>query len=85
MIQNEFRKAEVQLVTETLSEYESLAIELAKNPVKLKKIKDKLEKNRLITPLFNSSLFTKHIEQAYKNIYDRYQNDLPKEHIYIEQ
>ena len=74
-----------ELVTETLSEYESLAIELAKNPVKLKKIKDKLEKNRLITPLFNSSLFTKHIEQAYKNIYDRYQNDLPKEHIYIEQ
>jgi predicted O-linked N-acetylglucosamine transferase (SPINDLY family) len=73
-----------ELVTETQSEYESVAIELAKNPVKLKKIKDKLENNRLITPLFNSSLFTKHIELAYKNIYDRYQNDLPTEHIYID-
>jgi len=73
-----------ELVTETYSEYESVAIELAKTPVKLKKIKDKLEKNRLVSPLFNSSLFAKHIELAYKNIYNRYQTGLSPEHIYID-
>jgi protein O-GlcNAc transferase len=72
-----------ELVTETTNEYEALAIELATNSHKLKAIKDKLESNRLTTPLFDTVLFTKHIEAAYIEMYDRYQADLTPDHIYI--
>ena len=72
-----------ELVTATSVEYEELAIELARNPIKLKSIKDKLESNRLTTPLFNTALFTKHIEVAYTEMYERYQADLLPDHIYI--
>jgi len=72
-----------ELVTETQAEYEALAIELATNPIKLKSIKDKLENNRLTTPLFDTALFTKHIETAYSKMYEQYQDDLPSDHIYI--
>jgi predicted O-linked N-acetylglucosamine transferase (SPINDLY family) len=73
-----------ELITRTHAEYESKAIELARNPVKLKAIKEKLERNRLSTPLFDTPLFTKHIEAAYKKIFERYRSDLPPDHIYIE-
>jgi predicted O-linked N-acetylglucosamine transferase (SPINDLY family) len=69
-----------ELVTETQDQYEALAIDLAKTPDKLKNIKDKLERNRLTTPLFDTALFTKHIEAAYIQIYERYQADFYPEH-----
>jgi predicted O-linked N-acetylglucosamine transferase (SPINDLY family) len=72
-----------ELVAETTNEYEELAIELATNPAKLKAIKDKLASNRLTTPLFNTALFTKHIEAAYTEMYERHQADLLPDHIYI--
>jgi protein O-GlcNAc transferase len=73
-----------ELVTQTQADYEELAIELATSPTKLKAIKDKLERNRLTMPLFNTSLFTKHIESAYTKMYERYQEDLAPDHIYVE-
>jgi len=72
-----------ELVTETQSDFEALAIELASNQVKLKGIKEKLERNRLTTPLFDTASFTKNIEAAYTEMYERYQSDLPLEHIFI--
>ena len=57
-----------ELITDTQQEYEALAIELAKDSDKLKGIRDKLERNRLTTPLFDTALFTKHIEDVYKEI-----------------
>jgi predicted O-linked N-acetylglucosamine transferase (SPINDLY family) len=73
-----------ELITNSQEDYESLAIELATNPAKLKEIKTKLESNRLTTPLFDTPRFTKHLEDAYTKIYERYHADLPPEHIYIE-
>jgi predicted O-linked N-acetylglucosamine transferase (SPINDLY family) len=73
-----------ELITRSLQEYESLAIELATNPDKLAQIKTKLAENRLTTPLFDTPLFTKHIEAAYQTAYDRYQSGLPPDHIYVE-
>jgi protein O-GlcNAc transferase len=72
-----------ELVTETQADYEALAIDLAKTPDKLKNIQDKLVRNRLTTPLFDTKLFTKHIETAYIQIYERYQADLSPEHIEV--
>ena len=72
-----------ELITETQEEYESLAVKLATNPERLNKIKQKLDKNRLTTPLFDTPLFTKHMEDAYMQMYERYQADLRLEHIYV--
>ncbi len=58
-----------ELVTQTESEYEQLALELAQNPERLAALKAKLEDNRLTTPLFNTAQFTKHIEEAYQRVY----------------
>ena len=73
-----------ELITTTQEQYEARAIELATNPEKLKAIKYKLERNRLTTALFDTPRFTKHIEAAYKQMYERYQDGLPLNNIYIE-
>jgi len=72
-----------ELITSSQSEYEALAVELAKNPEKLNSIKIKLVTNRLTTPLFNTPLFTKNIETAYLKMYERYQAGLAADHIAI--
>ena len=72
-----------ELITKTEKEYEDLILELAKNPKKLKEIKNKLKKNRLKEPLFNSKLYTKKIESAYKKIYERYNSNLSLKNIEI--
>ena len=46
--------------------YESLILDLATNPNKLIKIKEKLNKNRLIEPLFNTGEYTKNLENGFK-------------------
>jgi predicted O-linked N-acetylglucosamine transferase (SPINDLY family) len=65
-----------ELVTSSQAEYESLAIELAKNPLKLESIKKRLALNRLTTPLFDTPLFTKNLEAAYIEMWQRNQADL---------
>ena len=72
-----------ELITSTPQAYEALAIELATNPEKLAAIRRKLANNRLATPLFDTQLFTRHIEAAYETMYQRYQTGLPPDHIVI--
>jgi protein O-GlcNAc transferase len=71
------------LVTATQHEYERLAIELAASPEKLATIKNRLSQNRLTEPLFNTQLFTRHIERAYEAMYERLQAGLPPENISV--
>ena len=72
-----------ELITTTQEQYESLAIELATNPEKIKIIKDKLVGNLATSALYNTPLFTKHLESAYLKMYDRYQQGLDPDHIYV--
>ena len=71
-----------ELITTSQADYETLAIDLATNPDKLNAIKDKLQRNRLTTLLFNTLRFTRNLETAFNTIYERYQADLPPEDIY---
>jgi predicted O-linked N-acetylglucosamine transferase (SPINDLY family) len=73
-----------ELITNSEEEYEALAIALATDPPRLKAIKQKLKKNCLSSPLFNSQLFTKNIEKAYIKMYERNQQNLPPDHITID-
>lgn len=72
-----------ELIATTQEQYEALAVELATNTGRLKDIRQKLENNRLTTPLFDTRMLTKHIEAAYTQMYERFQADLPPEHIYV--
>ena len=72
-----------ELVTTTLEAYEQMAIDLATDPEKLATIKQKLAENRLTTPLFDTKIFTTHIEKAYTAMYERYQAGLPPDHIVV--
>ncbi len=73
-----------ELITTTQEQYESLAIELATDPEKLKIIKGKLVDNLSEAPLYDTPLFTQRLESAYLTMYDRYQNGLDADHIYVE-
>jgi predicted O-linked N-acetylglucosamine transferase (SPINDLY family) len=74
-----------ELVTTSQAKYESLAIELAINPEKLKNIRNKLVSNLPTAPLFDTPLFTQHIESAYLTMYEKYQQGSEPDHIYVEQ
>jgi predicted O-linked N-acetylglucosamine transferase (SPINDLY family) len=74
-----------ELITTSQKEYESLAIELATDLEKLKIIKDKLLGNLSTAPLYDTPKFTKNLESAYSEMYDRYQKGLDPDHIYVEQ
>jgi predicted O-linked N-acetylglucosamine transferase (SPINDLY family) len=73
-----------ELIVSTEAEFEYLAIELAVDPSKLQALTQKLARNRLSAPLFNSQLFTNHIELAYMEMIGRYRSGLPPAHISIE-
>ena len=73
-----------ELVTTNSSAYEALAIELATHPDKLAAIKTKLLANLPAAPLYNTKLFTQHLESAYLKMYQRYHDGLEPEHIYVE-
>jgi len=73
-----------ELCTSTQAQYEQLAVGLATDPQRLVGIRERLAGNRLTSSLFDSRLFTGHIEAAYTSIYERYQADLPARHIRVE-
>ena len=58
------------MVTRTLDDYESLALKLAREPILLAEIRQRLEQNRLTYPLFNTDRFARHIEQAYVTMHE---------------
>ncbi len=72
-----------ELIAENAQEFESMAVELAMNSEKLGLIKAKLNQNRLTTPLFDTQLFTRNIEKAYRRMIDRHRSGLAPDHLYI--
>ncbi len=64
-----------ELIAQTLEEYESLAIDLVHNSGKLQMIRQKIMKNRLVEPLFDTPRFTKNLEKAYKEMWKIFMAD----------
>jgi protein O-GlcNAc transferase len=57
------------LITHSLEEYEALAVGLACNPVELQGIRQRIEKNHLVAPLFDTPRFARNLERAYKEMW----------------
>ena len=72
-----------ELIANSLEAYAALALELATNPSRLAQLKEKLKSNLPTAPLFDTPLFTRHIEAAYVEMHERYQDGLAPEHIYV--
>ena len=51
---------------------------------KIYEIKEKLQSNLTTAPLFDTPLFTKNIESAYTQMYERHHAGLKPDHIYVE-
>jgi len=62
-----------ELITNTLDDYEALALRLATHRPLLRETKDKLARNRLTAPLFDTDRFRRHIEAAYTTMRDIHQ------------
>lgn len=61
-----------QLITRSLSEYEDLASSLVTDGERLRQIRATLAQNRVATPLFDTSRYTKNLEAAYESLYERH-------------
>jgi predicted O-linked N-acetylglucosamine transferase (SPINDLY family) len=72
-----------ELIVSNIYDYESLAISLANNPVKLNEIRQKLLDSIKTSKLFDSKVFANNIELLYKEMYKRHQNELPVDNICI--
>jgi protein O-GlcNAc transferase len=66
-----------ELITHTEAEYEALAVDLASDPGRLRLIRKKLDGNRLTKPLFDTTLITRHLEDAFSAMIARYHAGLP--------
>jgi protein O-GlcNAc transferase len=62
-----------EMVAQSLDAYESVALNLARDPSALRALKAKLERNRKTYPLFDTVRFTRHLEAAYANMWERRQ------------
>jgi protein O-GlcNAc transferase len=72
-----------ELIAQTPEQFESMAIKLATEPAKLAAIRAKLAQNRATMPLFNTELYTRHLENAYLAMHQRHQSGLLPEPIYV--
>lgn len=72
-----------ELVASSQNEYESLAISFGLNPILLNTIKAKLIKNKDLTALFDTNGFTKNLEDAYVQVYDRWQSGIASEDVWV--
>jgi predicted O-linked N-acetylglucosamine transferase (SPINDLY family) len=68
-----------ETITTSLEEYESLALDLATHPDKLKALRQKLQANLPACALFDCKRFTRNIEKAYEMMFDRHQKGLKPE------
>ncbi len=66
-----------ELVTQSLAEYEQLALALARDPERLAGIRAKLLRNRGTEPLFDTARFTRDLESAYSSMWGRQHAGLP--------
>jgi predicted O-linked N-acetylglucosamine transferase (SPINDLY family) len=66
-----------ELIADTPAAYESLALQLAQDPLLLSQIKEKLARNRQTHALFDTARYTRNLEAAYTAMWRRHQNGEP--------
>jgi predicted O-linked N-acetylglucosamine transferase (SPINDLY family) len=57
-----------ELIAETAQDYESLALKLAGDPVRLNTLREKLTANRTAAPLFDTPRLARNLEALYRRM-----------------
>jgi protein O-GlcNAc transferase len=70
-----------ELIVQTQAQFERLAVELATDPNRLAAVAGKHANNRLTQPLFDTSLYVGHLEQAFAAMLRRHRDGLRPDHI----
>ena len=68
-----------ELIADSGQAYEAMAVRLAREPPLLAAIRTKLDRNRATTPLFDTKRFTRHLEAAYRRMWERAESGLEPE------
>ena len=63
-----------EMIAASLTEYESIALNFARDPAALAALKAKLKYNRDTQPLFDTACFTRNLEAAYATMWQRVRN-----------
>ena len=74
-----------ELVTNSLPEYEALALKIARDPALCAALKHKLAGNRDSHPLFDTARLTRHVEAAYQRMWQNYRDGRPPASFAVEQ
>lgn len=72
-----------ELITHSRKEYEERAIELARDRERLRGIRETLEQRRRTSPLFNTALFARNLEEGFETMVRRVRAGLPPDHIEV--
>lgn len=72
-----------ELITATERDYEDLAVSLANDPQRLTAMKDKIIRNRTTAPLFDTARFTRGMEAAFLQMYERHHAGQAPAHIEV--
>ncbi len=72
-----------ELITETPDQYEATALELARTPDKLARLRHELCANRRVMPLFDTGRFARDLEAAFTAMQQRRRAGLPAHHITV--
>jgi protein O-GlcNAc transferase len=73
-----------ELITESLSSYETLALKLARDQEHLAAVKAKLKRDRDSYPLFDTARFTRHLEAAFTTMSERHRNGEQPAHFAVQ-
>ena len=72
-----------EMITDTLEEYENLAFQLASDSDRLRGIRARLLKNLETTRLYDTRIFCRNLEMAFRAMWDRYQQGKTPDHLVI--
>ena len=73
-----------ELIAPSLGDYEALALKLAREPKLLSEMRQKLARNAKTHALFNTERFTRHMEAAYRTMWQRAQRGEPAQSFAVE-
>jgi predicted O-linked N-acetylglucosamine transferase (SPINDLY family) len=73
-----------ELMAPSLADYEVLALKLAREPALLVEMRQKLARNIKTHPLFDTKRFTRHMEAAYRTMWERAQRGEPPQAFAVE-
>jgi predicted O-linked N-acetylglucosamine transferase (SPINDLY family) len=61
-----------ELICRSLSDYESLALALARSPERLRRLRERLHAARPSAPVFDVKSFTRNLETAFVTMWESY-------------